>query len=192
MKAILLLLVLSGVAIAQGGEPGFGDLPANPSERDLSAVVRSLVARVTELERRVNELEAAGANRLVAGHAPATDPEAQRLLATATAHRSTLARHLDGFELVDPTDGRLRSSRVKPDVRWETAVADAQRFADALKAAVGKAAGLPAESKSTLESQIRWARGRTIYQVKRLVNITKHVLLPLDFGTDVLPADEKK
>jgi BMFP domain-containing protein YqiC len=191
MKAILFALVFSSVAFAQGSEPGFGDLPANPSERDLTAVVRSLLARVTELERRVNELEAAGANRLTTEPTRTTDPEAVRLLAVATEERTKLTRHLDGFTRADPTDARLQYSLVKRDANWDTVTADAKRFTDALKAVVAKAAGLPDESKSTLESQIRWARGRTIYKVRGL-NVTNHVLLPLDFGTDVVPADEKK
>lgn len=187
----LVFVIVCSAALAQGSEPSFGDLPANPSERDLTAVVRSLLARVTELERRVNELEGANANRLAAEPARTVDPEAARLLAAAVTERGKLSRHLDGFTRADPVDARLQYSLVKRDAGWDTVVADAKRYTDALKAAVGKASGLKDDSKSTLEGQIRWARGRTIYQVKRL-NVTNHVLLPLDFATDVVPLEEKK
>lgn len=194
MKAYLTVLafvIVCSAALAQEREPGFGDLPANPSERDLAAVVRSLIARVTELERRVNELEAANANRLAAEPAKTLDPEAARLLSVAAAERGKLARHLDGFTRADPTDARLQYSLVKKDASWDAVVADAKRFTDALKAAVGRASGLKDDAKSTLEGLIRWTRGRTIYQVKRF-NVTNHVLLPLDFATDVVALEEKK
>lgn len=188
---MLALVFVPAIALAQG-EPTFTDLPGAPGETETAALVRALVRRVTELERRVDALEAASVAKIA--EAPATDPEAQRLLVAAGTAKTKLLTHLDGYTYTLKADERQVYARAKKDHAWATIEADAKAFTNALQDAVGRASGLRPESKPTLESLVRWARGRTVYQVKGFsaLNSTTIVLAPLDLATDIFPVEEKK
>lgn len=191
MKSVLIALVclsLTGAGWAQG--PDFSGLPANNTP-DLAALVQQLLRRVAELERRVDALEGSQARTQTTEGTTRADPEAARLLATALSEKEKLSRRLDGFTREDPRDPRIQYSRVKSGENWDAAVADAKRFADALKAAVGRAGQMGEAGKASLEGLIKWARGRSVFQVRRVLDAKEHLILPLDFGTDVVPHDSR-
>lgn len=202
MKTVMsafVCLALCGGAWAQG--PDFSGLPA-AQEQDTAALIQQLLKRVAELERRVDALESsqagdpAMASRLVprAGGPLTTegeakgDPEAARLLAAATAEKEKLGKRLDGFTRADPRDARIQYSRVKSGEDWDATVADARRFAEALRASVGRP--VTGGGRSSLEGLVRWARGRSVFQVRRVLDAKEHLILPLDFGTEVVALEK--
>lgn len=187
--SVLVCLALAGAAFAQG--PDFSGLPATANNKDLAALVDQLVKRVAELERRVDALEASQARTLTAEGEVKADPEAARLLAAAMAEKEKLARRLDGFSREDPKDPRIQASRVRSTESWDAVVGDAKRFGEALRAAVGHppAAGDP--GRSSLEGLIKWGRGRSVFQVRRILDAKEQLILPLDFGTEIVPHDTK-
>lgn len=188
MGLYVCLFAVPLAALAQG--PDFSGLPANAGSQDLAALVQTLVRRVAELERRVDALETAQA-RTLTDDKPKADPEAARLLAVALTEKEKLIKHLDEIPRLDRKDPRIQSSRVKPKENWDTVVADAKRFADALKAAVGRASGLEPSGKASLEGLIKWARGRSVYQSNLYLNATEHLILPVDFATDLVPHESR-
>lgn len=188
MSAFLCLAIIVGGAHAQG--PDFSGLPAAQGQ-DLAALVQQLLKRVSELERRVDALEAAQARGLTAEGETKSDPEAARLLAVALEEKKKLSNRLDGVTRADPKDARIQYSRVKSGEDWDATVADAKRFAEALRAAVGRASGVTGGGKASLEGLVKWGRGRSVYQVRRVLDAKEHLILPLDFGTDVVPHENK-
>lgn len=188
-----LLVAWCGVALIAAsagaqGTPDFSGLPQT-QQPDLAAQVAALMKRVAELERRVDALEG-GQAKLAGSEATKADPEAARLLAAAIAEKAKLAAHLDGFTMDDPKNPKHTHSRVKSSEKWDVVVKDAKSFAEALKSAVAHADGM-GDGKASLEGLVKWARGRSVYQVKFVVNSQEQLILPDDFATDVVPADTK-
>ena len=189
MSAFLALFLSAVPALAQ--TPDFSGLPAAPQSQDLAALVQQLLKRVSELEHRVDALEAAQARTLTTDGDPKADPEAARLLAAAMSEKEKLSRHLDGFTRDDPKHPLIQYSRVKSTENWDAVTVDAKRFAEALTAAAAKSGGLTGDTKSSLEALIKWARGRSVFQVRHVLDAKEYLILPLDFATDVVPADGK-
>lgn len=185
MNAILCLALSAGVGWAQG--PDFSGLPAAQGQ-DTASLVQQLLKRVAELERRVDALEASQARTLTTEGETKGDPEAARLLAAAIAEKERLAKRLDGFTRADPKDARVQYSRVRSGEDWDATVADARRFAEALKASVGKP--VTGGGRSSLEGLVKWARGRSVFQVRRVLDAKEHLILPLDFGTEVVALEK--
>lgn len=192
MKSIMsaILCVLVGVAAARAQGPDFSGLPAGQGQ-DLAALVQQLLRRVAELERRVDSLEAAQARTLTTEGETKSDPEAARLLAAAISEKEKLSRRLDGFTRADPKDARIQYSRVKSGEDWDATVADAKRFADAVRAVAGRASSVTGGGKASLDGLIKWGRGRSVFQIRRVLDAKEYLILPLDFGTDVVPHDTK-
>lgn len=187
MVGLLVALALVPAAV-RAQDPDFAGLDT-ADKKDLAALVQSLVKRVAELERRVDALES-GQAKLAGDTEAKADPEAAKLLAAALAAKGKLVAHLDGTEVSRPKDSRLRQSRVKSSEKWETVEADAKAFVEALKGAVGHAAGL-GDGKASLEALIKWARGRSVFQVRRVLDAKEYLLAPLDFASDVVAVETK-
>jgi hypothetical protein len=191
--ALATSLAAAGALRAQSPSgPDFSDLREGAGQEQLQAVIRSLVQRVAELERRVNALEgAAGATGSSTAAPPrALDAETRQLLDRATARRDQLQGFLDGHSLADRIDSRHVYYKVKRDASWDAVTAAARAFVETMNALGPRGAGFPADARRSLESLIRWGRGRILYQTRRGgLDALDVKLLPVDFAPDLVPVD---
>ena len=174
-------------ALRAQSDPGFGDL----NNTDANAVIKSLLARVAALEKRVDALENGSGVSPNSTTRKTTDPAAKKVLDSAVSARSTLSGYLDGFSRQDPQDYRIQYYKVKSNADWNAVVKTCKAFTSAMNDLKDRSADIGEDHRTTLEGLVRWGRGRVLYMVKSLgLNSQQESLLPVDFGSDIIPVDK--